>query len=82
MENWLHVNIVSGSAGTTNVVFTADQNTTYQDRSTTVNFLTQPDGVIRQTMTVTQTSDGIIIITYNNTVINRSETAIGYDPNI
>lgn len=76
---WLEISTMSGVAGDTQVsIHTLSKNDTYEDRSVTLNFKTTADEITRATLTITQTSKNIVIITREDTVISREETVKGY----
>lgn len=77
--DWLEVSLLDGNAGTYEVsVHALSVNSSYQDRSVTLNFKTLADEVTRATITITQTSANIIVITRDNTEIGTDNNSIGY----
>lgn len=76
---WLEISTMDGVAGTTQVsIHTLSKNDTYEDRSVTLNFKTTADEITRASLTITQTSKNLVVITYNDTEIGTDNTSIGY----
>lgn len=79
VAGWLEISTMDGVAGTTQVSLHAlSANNTYEDRSVTLNFKTTADEVTRASLTITQTSKNIVVITYNDKAITRENKTIGY----
>lgn len=69
----------SSASGNQTVRVSSDANTGYLDRTKVITFTTTT-GNATATLTVTQSSNNIIIITRNDVAISHSETALGYKP--
>jgi len=79
VAGWLEISTMDGVAGTTQVsLHTLSANNTYEDRSVTLNFKTTADEITRASLTITQTSKNLVVITYNDTEIGTDNTSIGY----
>lgn len=79
VAGWLEISTMDGVSGTTQVsVHALSVNDTYEDRSVTLNFKTTADEITRASMTITQTANNIVVITYNDKAITRENKAIGY----
>lgn len=73
---------MDGVAGTTQVsVHALSVNDTYEDRTVTLNFKTTADEITRASMTITQTANNIVVITYNDADITTNNTSVGYGNN-
>lgn len=82
VAGWLEISTMDGVAGTTQVsVHALSVNDTYEDRSVVLNFKTTADEVTRASLTITQTSKNIIVVTYNDNDITINNTSIGYANN-
>ena len=70
----------TASAGNQTVLISSDAYTGVSSRSKNITFTVSAGGTtISRVLTVTQRSDSTLtIITYNDTAITRSDTAVGY----
>lgn len=79
VAGWLEISTMDGAAGDTQVsIHTLSKNDTYEDRSVTLNFKTTADEITRASLTITQTSNNLIVITRDNIEIGTDNTSIGY----
>lgn len=82
VAGWLEISTMDGVAGTTQVsIHALSVNNTYEDRSVTLSFKTTADEVTRSVLTITQTANNLVVITYNNADIITNNTSIGYGNN-
>lgn len=80
VAGWLEISTMSGASGTTQVsVHALSVNDTYEDRNVILNFKTTADEITRASLTITQTANNLVVITYNDTDITFDNTSIGYD---
>lgn len=79
VAGWLEISTMDGVAGDTQVsIHALSKNDTYEDRSVTLNFKTTADEITRASLTITQTSKNLVVITYNDTEIGTNNTSVGY----
>lgn len=70
----------NASEGNQTIFISSDANTGYSDRTKTITFTTTSGSpTVSATLTVTQSSKNIIIITYNDTAITQNDVAVGYE---
>ncbi len=67
----------TASEGNQTVTVTSDANVGYLTRTKDITFTAS--GVSPVSLTVTQSSKSITIITFNDTAITRSDAAVGYE---
>ena len=67
----------TASEGNQTLSISSDANTGYLDRTKTLTF--SASGADSVTLTVTQSSKSITIITYNDKAITRNDVAVGYE---
>jgi len=67
----------TASEGNQTVSVSSDANAGYNDRTKVVTF--SASGVTPVTLTVTQSSKNIIIITRNDTAMTENDVAVGYE---
>lgn len=70
----------NASEGNQTISISSDANTGYSDRTKMIIFTTTSGSpIVSATLTVTQSSKNIIIITYNDTAITQNDVAVGYE---
>lgn len=68
----------SSASGNQTVTITSDANTGYSDRAKVITFTTTT-GNATASLTVTQSSKNIIIITFNDVAMTENDVAVGYE---
>lgn len=67
-----------GTSGTSTCEISSDANTTGIERSITLRFATEISATTFVDISVTQSVENLIIITFNDVAITMNDTAIGY----
>lgn len=68
------------SEGNQTITVTSDAHSGYVTRTKDINFTVSAGGTtITRTLTVSQSGKDFLVITFNDTAITRSETAVGFE---